>query len=296
MHDTKPVGKHWILIGATGRIGRAVYSINKDYFVTFGRSSGSDHKIDFSLSKQVCDEVQRALDIDNCAGIVYLAGASEVEYCFKEPIDSRLVNVDFPVWLWGICNSANKFFFYASSEYVYSGDAPFLEGSSRRPKTAYGIQKYEAESKLLNISSRGLLIFRFGKGINTRSRSDNFFLEIFNKLSVGESIDVAIDQIFNPFDYYELAYLFPELINKNEFGIFNYGGPKPVSRFDFVMKFAESTNLPKKLNKINLNQMGCFSETRPCNLAMSTTKFTNHFGLALNDWEKIVIDSQSLFI
>ena len=62
--------KKWILFGATGRIGRSIYTENQKNYLTFGRSQTSDYQIEFTMSEKLQKLIKTVLEEEIFEGSV----------------------------------------------------------------------------------------------------------------------------------------------------------------------------------------------------------------------------------
>ncbi len=158
-----------------------------------------------------------------------LAGRANPDWCAANPDSSRLVNVD------GISRLADGLaargvkVVFASSEAVYGGSGPHGEDEMENPPTTYGRHKLEAETYIRR-TTPDHLIARISRAVGTIRNDGTLVTDLYRRLLEGGEVTLAQDQIFSPILLEELAEALLRLVDGGAAGVFNLGGPQPVSR------------------------------------------------------------------
>jgi dTDP-4-dehydrorhamnose reductase len=106
----------------------------------------------------------------------------------------------------------------------------------------------------------------------------NFAIWLFNKLKVGEPVNIVDDQISNNTMVDDLAYGTLKIIEKNSKGIYNIAGKDIISRIEFAMilcdVFKFDRNLVNRIKTKDLNQPA----SRPLKSGLITLKAEAELG------------------
>lgn len=191
--------------------------------------------------------------------IINCAAYTDVDKCETERELCWKLNVDAVKNLIIASRINNAKVIHYSTDYVFDGkNGPYTEESIPSPVSFYGRSKLASENALLS-SEIDYAILRtvvlFGLGINVKP---NFALWLFNKLKMGEPVNIVDDQISNNTMVDDLAYGTLKVIEKKRKGIFNIAGKDIISRFEFAMIFCDvfkfDRNLVTRIKTKDLNQ------------------------------------------
>ncbi|HEY5125367.1 MAG TPA: dTDP-4-dehydrorhamnose reductase [Ignavibacteria bacterium] len=191
--------------------------------------------------------------------IINCAAYTDVDKCETERELCWKLNVDAVKNLIIASRRNNAKVIHYSTDYVFDGkNGPYTEESIPSPVSFYGRSKLASENALLS-SEIDYAILRtvvlFGLGINVKP---NFALWLFNKLKMGNPVNIVDDQISNNTMVDDLAYGTLKVIEKKRKGIFNIAGKDIISRFEFAMIFCDvfkfDRNLVTRIKTKDLNQ------------------------------------------
>ncbi len=153
-----------LVIGADGLIGRAL----ADYLLSAGESIiETTRRLDTTSKRRGFLDLTE--DVSDwrppCqVSVAYLCAAvSTVDHCRRDPIQSAIVNVHNTVALAKALVASGTFVIFPSTTLVYDGSVPFQkEDDPVCPVAIYGVQKAEAEKKLLAMGN-SVVVVRLSK-------------------------------------------------------------------------------------------------------------------------------------
>jgi dTDP-4-dehydrorhamnose reductase len=139
---------------------------------------------------------------------------------------------------------------FFSTDNVFDGrEGGYLDEAPTSPLNEYGAQKAEVERCLPQISRGRYLIARLGKvfGLN---RGDRTLLdEMADRLTKGQEVAAARDQIFCPVAVDDVVRGVVELQRAGAKGLFNVCAPEVWSRFDLARALAHALGVEPGLVK-----------------------------------------------
>lgn len=266
-----------IIVGGTGIVANSFcqhlghkFKILKTHFKNPKKNS-----IFFDVKK---DSIDRIIDKYKPEVIIYAAGISNHDYCVKNKRESRLTNVLGNKKQISKIIKKNIKIILLSTQLVYSGNkGAYTEKDKPDPTLEYSKQKLELEKYIIN-NTKNYLILRLSKIIGlSENKKDpiNYFL---NDLNSKPKINLAVDQVSNYLFVEDFNKILDEAITKNICGIFNVGGSKSTSRYDFFQDFLKKFQPSdiKKIKKCKINELG-FYEKQPKNTSFKLSKLNKFF-------------------
>jgi CDP-4-dehydro-6-deoxyglucose reductase, E1 len=180
--------------------------------------------------------------------VVFLAGAfADVDGCEDDPERARRVNVEGPRTCAEACRLTGSLLVFYSSEYVFDGaDGPYRETDTPTPISVYGRTKYEAE-RAIEASGADALIIRTTWVYGWDRASRNFAMQVWQKLSAGERMQVAADQVATPTLVDSLAEVSLRLVELGLGGTVHVAGRDRISRVEFARRLAAAFALDATL-------------------------------------------------
>lgn len=212
--------------------------------------------------------------------VILLAAADAwVERCEREPLSTRVVNVEAPRAIADAACACDALLVAFSSEYVFDGRAgAYCEDDRREPINEYGRQKVELED--LTLGARGLVCRTsavFGEDPNRK----NFVCQILDHLRDGRTFDVADDQLITPTYAPSFADAVIALAERRLTGIFHVAGPTIVNRLEFARSAAQVFGLdPSRVHGLATSAMG-LAAARPLRCGLRTEKLRQTLGQSL---------------
>lgn len=189
-----------LVIGGTGLVGGALLRALSRAGMT-ATCAYHSRPISGGLELDVRDRisVKNCFDMAN-PDLVFLAVniPGGVDFCEKHPEEARAINVDATGYIAEAAAANNTTLVYYSTDYVFDGrNGPYSEEDHTGPINVYGQTKLEAE-RLIGDSSPNCLIIRTTTVFGWDLHSPNFAMQIWKRLSAGQTMKVPDDQWSNP--------------------------------------------------------------------------------------------------
>ncbi|MGI4876018.1 MAG: SDR family oxidoreductase, partial [Janthinobacterium lividum] len=182
-------------------------------------------------------DTQRPWAVINCAGIVSIDAAED------DPALCRRINAIGPETIARLCAERDIAFVQLSSDQVFGGDkgGPYVESDATRPLNAYGRAKAEAE-QLVAAVHPGALIVRTAAFFSPDDRY-NFAVDAVDRLSSGQIVRAAADQIVSPTYVPDLVDTLLDLLIDGESGIWHLANDGGGSWVDLARMVARACGL-----------------------------------------------------
>jgi dTDP-4-dehydrorhamnose reductase len=202
---------------------------------------------DLAIAAAHPDEAARLLDQSEPDSVYCVGGATDVEHCESEPQMAFLANEQGPTVLAAAAAARQLPFLYFSTEYVFDGkNGPYQEDDPVNALSVYGKSKLAGERGVLQAHS-GALILRTTVVYGYDGARKNFLYGLLARLSTGQQMRVAEDQISTPTYNKDLATAAVSLLGVGASGIYHVCGPERMSRFQFALSAAKFMGLPPEL-------------------------------------------------
>lgn len=256
-----------LVIGASGFIGNKVYQYFKEGDIEvkgtyFSNSNKIDKegKIYLNLESGDITEIKKLKGLNHA---IFCHGISDIEKCRNDQTFSNLVNVKNTFKLLEYCKDTNVIPVYLSTNMVFDGkDKLPSETDAPSPILEYGKQKLDVENFIINNFEK-YIILRLTKVFGVEKGDGTLFTSWLDKLLMNENIIVAKDIFISPIYVADVVKIIVFLLENQDYGIFNLGGPEIGKPSDFaekmVMFFGFDLNLVKKV----LISSFAFAEGRP---------------------------------
>ncbi len=211
--------------------------------------------------------------------VVYLPAAlTAVDYCETHRDEAWSKNVEAPANVARAATGAGAKLVFYSTEYVFDGRAgPYGEDDPINPLGVYAESKAAGE-RAVQAASSDVLIIRTTIVFGWDPRSVNFAMQVWNRLSAGETMRVPADQIGNPTLVDFLTEATVELVDRGVRGIVNVVGRDRVPRTEFAVRLARALRLDERLiepiSTAELRQVA----PRPLNAGLRTEKLERLLG------------------
>ena len=211
--------------------------------------------------------------------VVFLAAAfTNVDACEDDPERAQRVNVDGPRACAEACKALGAVLVFYSSEYVFDGeDGPYREADPPRPISVYGQTKRDAE-RVIAKNGVNALIIRTTWVYGWDRASMNFATQVWQRLSAGERINVASDQVSTPTLVDNLAEVSVRLVELGALGVVHVAGGDRMSRVDFAKQLAKALSLDASLiNAASTAELGQRAR-RPLSAGLETERLRQLLG------------------
>lgn len=207
----------YLVVGATGQLGRALVARLGDDVVW----SGGSAELDVRDADAVANVVRGARpDV-----VINAAAYNNVDRAETDVPDAFAVNAAGPLYLARAASAAEALIVHVSTDYVFDGrqSQPYVEDDCPRPLSVYGTSKLAGE-RLVIASGCPHLIVRtsglFGGG-GSRAKGGCFVDRILERARAGEQLRVVSDQVFSPTYAPDLAVAVIALIGHGARGVFH---------------------------------------------------------------------------
>jgi CDP-6-deoxy-D-xylo-4-hexulose-3-dehydrase len=232
----------------------------------------------------------RELDINDGAAVaalvgefapvtVYLTAAfTDVEACESDPPRARRVNVEGPCLVAEAAKQAGALLVFYSSEYVFDGLAgPYGEEDIPNPISVYGQTKLDAESAIAASGAAALIIRTTGVYGWDRTSKD-FAMQVWQRLSAGETMRVPADQVSTPTLVDHLAEVSVRLVEAGVRGLVHVAGRDRLARADFARRLAATFALnPDLIQAVPTAELGQRAR-RPLDAGLRTSRVQQLLG------------------
>lgn len=221
--------------------------------------------------------------------IIHTAGITDIEKCEKYPIKARQSNLEYSKKIAKISSLLNCKLIYISTDHLYNDQKKiYSENDITNPINEYAKSKFLSEISISKLNKKSIILrtnfFDWGPVSNL-----SFLDKIYNNLSISKEVFLFDDVYFNPVSISFLTKVIENLINKNVYGIFNISSNKPISKYSFGLKIAETFNLNKKLIKpISINDKKLVK--RPKFLSLSNKKLKKNLEINVPSIKKMLLD------
>lgn len=195
------------------------------------------------ISKKELDLCCPSLDFstEGYTHALIAAGIGNPQRCEEDPERSYRCNVEGTLELGKELRKRGMIPIFISTDYALSA------------LNTYGRQKAILEKEASRLDA---LILRLSKVYGVEKGDGTLFDEMAAKLSKGEQVLAAKDQVFAPLFIDDLIRKVSALIEKRERGIVNITGPVATSRLEMARKMAEELNVEMNLVKeISLDEL-----------------------------------------
>lgn len=253
--------KKIVICGAKGQLGQELLNIMSKCKSELGQLNGF-----YSKCKLIPLDVDE-LDITDLFetikiikkikpyAVINCAAMTNVDGCEDNEELALKINSLGPRNLAMACRKVNAKLIQISTDYIFSGDSgrPYKETDIPSPKSVYGATKYLGEEYVKDFCSKWFIIrtsWLYGYYGN------NFVKTIVKKAKKDGKLTVVDDQVGNPTNAADLAYMIAKIIPTKEYGIYNCTGIGECSWYDFACEIVkcfkiEAEVLPCKTEQSN---------------------------------------------
>ena len=233
--------------------------------------------------------------------IVHLGGEANVDNVQKSPEESRVTNLEFPLFLLEQAGNINAKVVQFSSNAVYDGtSAPYKESALANPINYYGQLKAQVDAATRRFSGEWLILrpivmygwnYPFGRG--------NPVSAFVPMLLAGKQIKMVTDQFENPVYAQDVAAIFWKCVLGGRTGEFNMGGgDQRLSRYDWISGVAGELGVqPSLVQKALMNDFSTLAP-RPRDTRLDVSRVMEELAYkpktALQGLQAMLADSAKL--
>ncbi|MFQ5805488.1 MAG: SDR family oxidoreductase [Phycisphaerae bacterium] len=209
--------------------------------------------------------------------IVHTGAVTAVGDCCARPEAATRVNTDATCVLAETAAGCQARLVFISTDMVFAGDeAPYRETDRPRPLSHYGRTKAAAERLLVGFERTLVVRLPLLYGFACTRRETTFAKQIA-ALRSGEPLRLFTDEYRTPVWLPDAAAALIGLARSELTGVIHVAGPKRLSRFEMVGRFARLLNVPDpKLEPASRHSIDA-SEPRPEDLSLDGARFAKLF-------------------
>ncbi len=266
--------KRLLVTGACGFFGSQSINGFKNKYEVSGLDINISNKIhgisyfQTDITNQI--EVKKFFEIENFDIILHCAAIVNPDFCEENYSLANEVNV---IGTKNLVQNFKGLFIYISTDMLFDGYVgDYKESDKPNPINNYGKTKYDGEKQVQQYSQKYYILRTNFYGWNDLNTSASFAEWIYTSLSNNEPINLFYDYIYCPIYIEDFLSIIHQLIQKNQYGIYNVVGQDKVSKYDFgillAKKFGLKTNL---INRTSIEDHK-FIARRPKNMSLNTDK------------------------
>jgi len=246
--------KRILIVGSNGRLGQSLVKkvMSKDkteLMCTSIEDNSLIEGVEYTKVDIIDKQQVKKLVLDFVPDFIINAAAfTNVDKCESERELAWKINVTGIEHLSQYARLVDAHLTHVSTDYIFDGkNGPYSETDQPNPISYYGRTKLAAENALM-ISGAKYAIARTNVLFGPSQFGESDFVNwVVDSLKTGENIRIVTDQINNPTFIPDLADGILRIVSLNKDGIYNLGGKKLLSRYDFTIKIAEHFGLDRKL-------------------------------------------------
>lgn len=274
--------KKILITGTRGMLGKDIYRIlrTNEQYLLYAINRKKDIHIPNSYDIDIRDyqRVTKIINTINPDVIIHTAALVDVDYCEKNKGIAFDINVNASKHLAMLA----KQIVYISTDSVYNGfDGNFKETNDINPINYYAETKSNAEDEILKNNSNSIIIRTNIYGYHM-PLSKSLFEWGYRNLSQSSQIKGFNDVVFNPLYTKQLAFAIKSLLNTDFKGILNIGCDDPLTKYEFLMKLANTFKFDERLIRPISVDEGLLNAKRPKNTVLNLEKMKDVLGLSFS--------------
>jgi dTDP-4-dehydrorhamnose reductase len=271
-----------LVTGASGRLGAYLLDRLRDTVhdvaawsgTTSGRRAGIDlRKVELTDKRAVL----LALRESDPDAVIHAAAISSAAAVHRDPERGRAVNIAATGHLADWASARKRRLVFTSTDLVFDGsESWYRESDSAEPILEYGRTKRAAEPLVL-ATPRGVvarLSLLFGPA---RCGAPGDFDRALTAIGRGEPQSFFEDEFRTPLDYRTAAIILVRLAESEATGIVHVAGRERLSRFELMRRSVQTCELDSSLIRPNRRADRSFSEPRPADVSLDTTRLVELF-------------------
>jgi len=241
----------FLITGASGLLGSkfvtiALASGHEVHSVVHEHSTRDAHPHKLDITDQAA--VKKTIADNSPEVVIHAASITDLDLCERNPELAYKVNAAATGFLADACQRQGGFLIYLSTDYVFDGErGNYGERDQVNPVNVYGRSKLLGEEEVVQKAGRFCIARTsvvFGWG---RKFRPNFATWVYDKLRVGEKINVVTDQYATPTLSNDLARMLVEVAERRMNGVYHLSGSTRVNRYEFAVQLAHKFSLNEKL-------------------------------------------------
>jgi len=290
-----------LILGASGFLGQKLYKFCKlnQHFDTYGTSFSAypvnQNELFFLDASNFNDVEKLVLDL-NPKYIFNCIALTNVDYCNDNPLSSKIINLDFPIFLSDLCGVKSIKLIHLSTDHFASEElSPRNEEVEMRAVNVYGHHKLGADKHISENNSHALILRTNFFGLDSSSKKSilDWVLNSFkNRIEFAGYTNVY----FSPLSLQEVVKCIIILVNLEVSGIVNLASDESVSKFEFIQMVGEELSADVGLLLPGVLIPNHAQAPRPFFMSLNNAKFktlTNHQPPSLQTMIRAVLQEKS---
>lgn len=267
----------FLLLGASGNVGRAVWSmLGPERAVATCNRTPVPGAVPFDVTRQ---RITTLVEPGQFRHAVVLLADSQPDSCIKDPAVSHRLNVASMKVLLGDLMDLGIIPIFASTEFVFDGEkGNYAEEDPAHPILLYGRQKLEVE-QWLQADGRPHAILRFAKVYGTDPNDGTPLSAMAHTLLNAKGpLRCAVDQAFSPIHNADVLEAILKVMENDAHGLFHLAGPRRLTRMEWMRMMAAALARHRPLNvSIEACSIHDFPllERRPVDVSMRIDRLTS---------------------
>ncbi len=221
---------------------------------------------------------------------VLLQGITNLDYCARHPNEAAAANVAASKRIIDDLVDAGVKPIFISSDGVFDGSVGLrAESDEAHPILVYGRQKLAIETYLAALRSEWTVL-RLTKVVSACLDRRNLLYDLLFRLSQGEVVRAAFDQILTPVDLEDVVDAIDCALKPGFGGLYHVAGSQAVSRIELVTMLLSFANpVFREAAKVEVCSLSdfVFREPRPKNCSLSNRKFIAATGHRFRSLESV---------
>jgi dTDP-4-dehydrorhamnose reductase len=293
-----PDNVRFLIIGASGFIGQEVLRVLRPK-----RAVGTfnSHPFPGGVHFDVCTmRLSKLLELKGqfTHGVILISNPL-IDDCARDPQRSWDMNVRAIIDIVGDLRAAGIVPVFASSDAVFDGrTGGYDEDAPLSPIVTYGRHKAVVEW-YLRILPQPWMIARMSKTISTVAGRRSIIGGWMDDLHAGRALRCARDQRFSPADVADVAKALVALAERGATGVFNLGGPHPLSRLELLEMLVRHirvyTPLRTDITACSIHDFS-FAERRPLDTSLDSRKAYTTLGCAFREMDSLCAEAAKLYV
>ncbi|MGO8920310.1 MAG: sugar nucleotide-binding protein [Stellaceae bacterium] len=279
-----------LVIGGSGYIGTRLYQKlgPKRAIATYARRPFPGGVHFDSASMRLADTLLTGDHAFKSA--VLLQGITNLDYCARHPDEAAAANVAAITRVIDDLVDAGVKPIFISSDGVFDGSGGLrAESDKALPMLVYGRQKLAVETYLAALRSEWAAL-RLTKVVSACLDRRNLLYDLLFRISQGEVIRAAFDQILTPVDLEDVIDAINYSTKPDFSGLYHVAGSQALSRTELVTMLLSFTDTvfreSARVEVCSLDDF-VFLERRPKNCSLSNRKFAAATGHAFRSLESV---------
>ena len=238
--------KNVLIVGGTGQIGEVLKkSLKKSSY----RVSATTRHREIKKKDLLYLDLEKPnfeIDFTKFDFVIICAAITNIAKCETQYLKCKKINYKNTITLINKCVKSKCFTIFISSNAVFDGRKKFYKSAdARNPVSKYGEFKLLVEKYIEDLPSNKACVLRLTKVITNKTT----LIQNWKKnLKNGKIIKVFNNKFISPVKIKDLNAAIQKIIENKKSGIFQLGGKKEISYYEYAKKiFSSDPNMKKNI-------------------------------------------------